>query len=234
LIEIVWEFEVAPEHRARFLERYAPDGDWARLFARHEGYRGTTLVRSLARENLFVVTDRWSDAAAFEAFRSEHGTDYDALDAACEALTLAERPLGHFAVVEAKAPLRPRLRLRLLPGELAVVRLSPGIPLPAWAQTQPLACVVWTAEETSIVCDVAAVPEGALAERGFRAFGLLGPIPFTTTGVLASLTDPLARAGLSLFAVSTYDTDYLLVKEAVRVAAQAVLRAAGHEILDVR
>jgi hypothetical protein len=55
------------------------------------GYRGTTLVRSLAREGLYIVTDRWRDAAAFEAFRFEHGKDYDALDAECEALTLAER-----------------------------------------------------------------------------------------------------------------------------------------------
>jgi uncharacterized protein len=232
LIEIVWEFEVAPEHRERFLERYAPGGDWARLFARHDGYRGTTLLASLARQGLYVVTDRWHDEAAFEAFRFDHGADYDALDAECEALTLAERPLGRFEVLEAGAPVRPRLRLRLLPGELAVVRLPPGTSLPAWGRTGPLACLVWTADETSIVCDAAVVPREVLAERGFRAFALLGPIPFTSTGILASLTEPLARAGIGLFAVSTYDTDYLLVKEAVRVAAEDALRAAGHQFVD--
>jgi heme-degrading monooxygenase HmoA len=232
VIEIVWEFEVAAQHRERFLERYSPDGDWARLFARHDGYRGTTLVRSLAREGLYIVTDRWRDVAAFEAFRFEHGADYDALDAECEALTLAERPLGRFAVVEAAAPRRPHLRLRLLPGELAVVRLKPGTALPAWGRTGPLASVVWTADETSIVCDAAAVPGEELAERGFRAFALLGPIPFTSTGVLASLTEPLARAGISLFALSTYDTDYVLVKEAVRAAAEDALRTAGHQFVD--
>jgi uncharacterized protein len=232
MIEIVWEFEVAPEQRERFLECYAPDGDWARLFARHDGYRGSRLVASLAREDLYIVTDRWRDAAAFEAFRMEHGADYDALDAACERLTLAERPLGHFAVLEAGAPVRPRLRLRLLPGELAVVRLPPGTPLPAWGRTGPLACAVWTADETSIVCEAAGVPPEALAEQGFRAFALLGPIPFTWTGILASLTEPLARASISLFAVSTYDTDYLLVKEAARAAAEDALRAAGHQFVD--
>ena len=230
MIEIVWEFEVAPHARERFEERYSPHGAWARLFARHEGYRGTTLVRSVAREGLYVVTDRWRDVAAFEAFRFEHGADYDALDAECEALTLAERPLGRFEVVEAPLPLRPRLHLQLLPGELAVVRLSPGAPLPEWARTGALSSVVWTQSETSIVCAAAAVPAEARAERGFRAFALLGPIPFTSTGVLASLTEPLARAGISLFALSTYDTDYLMVKEAVRVAAEEALVAVGHRI----
>ena len=83
MIEIVWEFEVAEPHRERFLERYSPDGDWARLFARHDGYRGTSLVRSLARDGLYIVTDRWRDAAAFEAFRFEHGADYETLAAEC-------------------------------------------------------------------------------------------------------------------------------------------------------
>ena len=232
MIEIAWEFEVAAEHREQFLERYSPDGDWARLFARHDGYRGTTLVRSLAREGLYVVTDRWRDAAAFEAFRFAHGADYEALDALCEKLTLAERPLGRFEVVEGAAAARPRLRLRLLPGELAVVRLAPGASLPEWGRTGPLACTTWTAEETSIVCAAAVVPPGAVAERGFRAFALMGPIPFTSTGILASLTEPLARAGISLFALSTYDTDYLLVKEAVRAAAEETLRSAGHRFVE--
>jgi hypothetical protein len=89
---------------------------------------------------------------------------------------------------------------------------------------------VWTTEETSIVCAAAAVPVEARAERGFRAYALRGPIPFTNTGVLASLTEPVARAGISLFALSTYDTDYLMVKEAVRVAAEEALLAAGHRI----
>ena len=135
-------------------------------------------------------------------------------------------------MVEAAAPLRPRLTLRLLAGELAVVRLPPGSALPAWGRTGLLAGATWTAEETSVVCAAAAVPLEALAERGFRAFALLGPIPFTSTGVLASLTEPLARAGISLFALSTYDTDYLLVKGAVRAAAEDALRSAGHRFVE--
>lgn len=232
MIEIGWEFEVAPAGRERFEECYGPHGDWARLFARHEGFRGTTLVSSLAREGLYVTTDRWRDDAAFEAFRFEHGAAYDALDAECSVLTLAERPLGRFRVLEPAIAVRPRLSLQLLPGELAVVRLAPGSPVPDWGRTGALACAVWTAEETSIVCAAAAVPEAERAERGFRAFGLRGPIPFTTTGVLASLTEPLARAGISLFTLSTYDTDYILVKEAVRTAAEDVLAAAGHTLGD--
>lgn len=87
-----------------------------------------------------------------------------------------------------------------------------------------------TPEELSVVCSEEHVPEGVEAERGWRAFGLEGPLDFSIVGVLASVASPLAAAGISIFAVSTYDTDYVLVKGALLETATAALRKAGHEV----
>jgi hypothetical protein len=145
---------------------------------------------------------------------------------------LAVLKLGRDRSVSTTAAPSPRSTLHLLSGELAVVRLPPGAPVPAWARSGPVSSVVWTRAETSIVCAADAVPPGEQAERGWRVFALQGPIPFATTGVLNGLTEPLARKGISLFAFSTYDTDYLMVKADVLAAAEAALRAAGHEVIS--
>ena len=87
-----------------------------------------------------------------------------------------------------------------------------------------------TPTELSILCDEAAVPPHVRAERGFRALVIDGAQDFALTGVLASITEPLAAAKISLFAFSTYDTDYVMVKDERLDAAIAALRAAGHEV----
>ncbi|HEY0836909.1 MAG TPA: ACT domain-containing protein [Azospirillum sp.] len=106
------------------------------------------------------------------------------------------------------------LGLTLLPDVLAVARLEArqeGIP--AWVDwTEPLVSVTRTAEELSVVCPEHRVPEGVRAERGWRAFKVDGPLDFALTGILAGLAAPLADAGVSIFALSTFDTDYLLVR----------------------
>ena len=85
-----------------------------------------------------------------------------------------------------------------------------------------------TPDEFSIVCEEGSVPNEARAEKGWVALKLEGPFPFAMTGVLTSFTVPLAEAGISIFAVSTFDTDYVLVKrEQLNDAVQA-LAAAGH------
>jgi uncharacterized protein len=118
-----------------------------------------------------------------------------------------------------------------VPGALAVARLEPDAPLPAWAQPGgALHAVVRTAAETTVVCAQDAVPAGVRAERGFRALAVAGPLDFALTGVLAGLALPLARAGVSIFAVSTYDTDHVLVREDRLEDAVAALRAAGHRV----
>jgi hypothetical protein len=105
--------------------------------------------------------------------------------------------------------------LRVLPERLSVCRLQPSARVPSWALElhEGFVSVTRTAEELSIVCPEEAVPPDTLSEDGFRALKVPGPIPFDQTGVLASLAGPLGAAGISLFAIATYDTDYVLVKE---------------------
>lgn len=125
-----------------------------------------------------------------------------------------------------------RFTLSLLPDRYAVCQLEADAELPAWALTGPLSCTVRTPEELSVVCLESAVPvAGVLAERGWRALKLQGPFPFEMTGVLASVLAPLAAAGVGIFALSTYNTDYVLVKQDQLAAALEALQEAGHTVL---
>ena len=118
-----------------------------------------------------------------------------------------------------------RLILSLLPETLAVVRMAAGAALPGWIDwSDPFVTVSRTRDELSIVCPEARLPTDAQAERGWRGFKVEGPLDFALTGILARLAAPLAEAGISIFAISTYDTDYLLVRAADLEAATAVLR----------
>lgn len=124
------------------------------------------------------------------------------------------------------------LRLALRPEVLAIVRLGPREPIPAWATQGPLWSIVRSEDEVSIVCGEALIPAtGLLSERGWRALQLAGPIPFGLTGILASVLTPLAAAGVPIFAFSTFDTDYVLVKSQDLPGALDALRHAGHVIL---
>jgi hypothetical protein len=119
------------------------------------------------------------------------------------------------------------LTLSLHPGELSIVRLSPQAELPAWLRLggRPLVSITFAANETSIVCPSTDVPNGQRTEGPWRAFEIDGPIDFALTGVLASVLNPLAAAGLSIFAISTYDTDWILLPTDKLAAAGAVLAA---------
>jgi len=121
---------------------------------------------------------------------------------------------------------RPRRTLTLLPESLAVCRLPPEAPVPVWALGGGFHSLTRTEQELSIVCSEGLVPSEAQAERGFRALRLEGPIPFAETGVLSGLVSPLAAAGIPVFALSTYDTDYLLVRQRDFPRAAKVLAAA--------
>ena len=98
-----------------------------------------------------------------------------------------------------------------VPGCFAVARLPPEAPVPAWA-TGAVTSITRTPEELSIVCDDEAVPSGVYATRDFAALRVVGTIDFGVVGLLATLTRALADAGVSVFAVSTFDTDYLFVR----------------------
>jgi hypothetical protein len=126
-------------------------------------------------------------------------------------------------------PAQQGLSLSVLPVRLSVCRLVPGAPIPDWVGGE-LTAITRTADELSIVCDQQRVPDGVKAEKGWRAFKVAGPLDFGLTGVLAALAAPLAAAKISIFALSTFDTDYLLVKEKSMTAAVQALRDAGHRI----
>ncbi len=122
------------------------------------------------------------------------------------------------------------LTLHRLPGRWAVCRLAADAPLPAWALAGAWFSVTRTADELSVVCAEAEAPETGQAERGWLALRVAGPLDFGLVGVLAALAGPLAQAGVSLFAVSTYDTDYVLIKAEREAEAVRALTAAGHRL----
>lgn len=122
------------------------------------------------------------------------------------------------------------LDLTVLPDALAVCRLPAGAETPAWLVGETFASVTRTPGETSIVCRAAAVPEGVRVEAGWRALRVAGPLDFALTGILASLLVPLAAARVAVFALSTFDTDYLLVRDTALGDAVAALVGAGHRV----
>ncbi len=121
----------------------------------------------------------------------------------------------------------------MLAGELAICRLPADAPAPAFPAPAPVLSITRTADELSIVCPAAGAPPGAHVEAGWRALQVAGPLDFALTGILAAIAAPLARAGISIFAVSTFDTDYVLVREAALSEAVAALRQAGHEVSGI-
>lgn len=118
------------------------------------------------------------------------------------------------------------LTLKPLPGSFAVCRLPAGAPLPAWFRPGGFSSVSWTEDELSITCDESQVPVEVRCERDWRCLMLQGPFAFDLTGVLLQVLQPLAAADIGIFAVSTFDTDYVLVKgHALERAKQALLES---------
>jgi hypothetical protein len=126
------------------------------------------------------------------------------------------------------------LRYSVLEGRFAVCRLAPDSAIPAWATEPGFFSITRTANELSIVCEGKRVPVGVQAELDWATIQLQGPFPFEMTGVLAAILNPLATEGIGIFAISTFDTDYVLVKAERVQAADDALRRAGHERIFVR
>ena len=122
------------------------------------------------------------------------------------------------------------MQLYMLDESYAVVRLEPDAPLPLWAQRGHFRSVTRSDTEMSIVCREEDVPPDASAERGWVCLKVEGPLDFSLTGVVASLVAPLADANIPLFVISTFETDYLLVREHDHHAAVVALAAAGHSV----
>jgi hypothetical protein len=122
------------------------------------------------------------------------------------------------------------MKLRVLRQKFAVCRLSPTASLPAWAIAGECFSITRTPEEFSIVCEEKFAPEEVKKNGGWGGFQVIGPLDFSEVGILASLTTTLAEAKISVFAFSTYDTDYILVKAKNLPAATKALQAAGHTV----
>jgi hypothetical protein len=125
------------------------------------------------------------------------------------------------------------LRLLGVAGRFAVCKLPPESAVPAWATASDVFSITRTVEELSVVCRQEMVPTGINAEVDWRCLRVAGTMPFTLVGVLASLTRPVAAAGVGVFAVSTFDTDYLFFNDADFQMAVAALRRAGHSVEGV-
>jgi hypothetical protein len=112
----------------------------------------------------------------------------------------------------------------------AICRLTPEAVIPGWADSGSFSSITRTSDELSIVCKEDFVPASVRCERGWRCVAAEGTMDLSTVGVLASLATPLAEAGVTIFAVSTFDTDYVLVKDGQFEKAIAALREAGHRV----
>ena len=123
------------------------------------------------------------------------------------------------------------IHLEAIEIRLAVCRLEAGSDVPPWIErSREFTSVTRTSDELSVVCAVDDVPEGVAMEGPWRAFRVQGPIVMTLIGVVAALANPLADAGISIFAISTFDTDHILVHEPDFDAAVGALTRAGHVV----
>lgn len=123
------------------------------------------------------------------------------------------------------------LKLITLLGRFAVCQLDAKAGIPSWAVQGEFFSVSRTSDELSIVCSEQNVPADQKVEKGWRSLKVQGPLDFGLTGILSSLAKPLADAGISIFAISTFDTDYLMVKEEHLEKAVSALTQAGHRFI---
>ena len=125
---------------------------------------------------------------------------------------------------------RMDLKIRALEGLYGICRLDPTVPVPPWAPGGEFVSVTRTSEELSVVCPQRSIPESARFNPDWRVLKVEGPLDFSLVGILSTLSSTLAQAKISLFAVSTFDTDYILVHEADFRSAVRALRDAGHQV----
>src|SRR5580765_2806347 len=125
---------------------------------------------------------------------------------------------------------RHKIKFRWLTGAYAIVRLAPDVVVPDWATRGEFTSITRSADELSIVCPVDDLPKHVSSPQHWICLKLEGPFPFSQTGVLLSFIEPLSKKDIPIFAISTYDTDYVLIQEEFGWAID-VLREAGHELV---
>ncbi|MBU0546723.1 ACT domain-containing protein [Patescibacteria group bacterium] len=116
-----------------------------------------------------------------------------------------------------------KLTLSILPEKFGICHFSENSPIPDWAKDIAFCSITRTTEELSIVCPQEKIPGGIMAEKDWRIFKVQGPLGFTLTGIVSSLSKPLAEAEISIFYISTYETDYVLVEEKNLEKAKEIL-----------
>jgi uncharacterized protein len=124
-----------------------------------------------------------------------------------------------------------QLKFRQLPGPYAIVRLAPDAPVPDWAANGEFISITRTTDELSIVCPAENLPPDVRSPHRWTCLKLKGPFRFSLTGVLQSFIGPLSYGQIPIFAISTYDTDYVLVQEQFLDASLDALLHAGHELI---
>lgn len=123
-----------------------------------------------------------------------------------------------------------KFTFELFPALMAISRLHPKAPFPSWAKDSEFTVMTRTPDEVSIICAEIVVPKGIIAERGYKLLRIKGPLDFSLIGVLSSVLTILADAKISVLAFSTYDTDYIMVKENDLERALAALYKQGHTV----
>ncbi|MGA9980667.1 MAG: ACT domain-containing protein [Candidatus Sulfotelmatobacter sp.] len=123
------------------------------------------------------------------------------------------------------------LKFRQLRGPYAILRLAPDAPVPAWATSREFTSITRTADELSIVCPAGNIPKDVPTGPRWTCLKLEGPFLFSQTGILLSFIQPLSGNGVPIFAVCTYDTDYIFIQEDHMGGVVELLRQAGHELV---
>ncbi len=124
------------------------------------------------------------------------------------------------------------MELELLEGELSIHRLDPDAEIPPPPRGEPLYCVSITTEEMTIICPSSVEVESQRTEHNWRAFRIVGPLDFSLTGILARLSRVLAEAEVSIFALSTFDTDIVMVRQDDLAAAKEALSEGGYRVVS--
>jgi len=124
------------------------------------------------------------------------------------------------------------LKFSFLRGSYAISRFAAETPLPNWLPTAGFVSTTRTSEELSIVCSESDIPADVKADREWTCLKLEGPFPFSLTGILSSFIAPLSANAIPIFAISTYDTDYVLIKQPFAGTALDVLSKAGHTLME--
>lgn len=124
--------------------------------------------------------------------------------------------------------------LKILESEFSICHLDNRNEIPQWLKTAKIFSVTRTKDELSVVCPTSLVPAGVESSSGWSCIEVKGPLSFDQVGILASIASPLARAGISIFVISTYLTDYILVRKKQLKAAISTLKQAGHTVVSPR